>query len=132
MFRTLPAFVLLALVSSCAAPPAPRLLSSAFYGTWTNVVAGYQNWWEIGPNGVKNYGTALANGTCTVEEVVVLDADHIDIRFGNSGVVHLYLDERSSLVLERNGRSAVHKRIAPAEICRTDDGKYSPGAPFPS
>jgi hypothetical protein len=131
VFLRASALVVAIALSSCASLPERKQLSPTFYGTWMNVVAEYQNWWEIGPSGVKNFGTALGGGRCTVNEAIVLDESHIDVSFGNSGVVFMYTDDQGRLIFERNGRRGAHRRIEPSEICRRGDGTHFPGAPYP-
>ncbi len=133
-----PATVLLATVAlfGCAinTPVAPKepptpVLMSALYGAWANANGNFFNWWEISAVGAVNYGIALDQGKCGARRATVLGTDRLEIPFGNAAIVHLSLGASDLLVFEGDRGRAVHKRVAPTDICRKPDGTYFEGAP---
>jgi hypothetical protein len=97
---------------------------------WTNLYAGYFNWWEIDAAGVINYGIALDAGKCGARRAVVLGPDSIDVPFGNSGTAKMHIISGDLLILEGTGGRAAHKRVNRQNICQRADGSYFVGAPY--
>jgi hypothetical protein len=115
------------------APKGPKelpALSSSFYGTWINVNPEFQNWWTVSPEGVKNYGVDGA-GKCIVNSAIVIDREHINVGFGNAGIVHVRSGEFGTMVFETGHGSATHVRVPPDTICRKPGGAYFESAPYP-
>jgi hypothetical protein len=105
-------------------------LSTAFYGTWTNVDPNFYNWWTISRDGVMNYGVD-ANGKCIGNSAIVIDSEHINAPFGNAGSVHVRSGEFGAMVFEAAHSNATHVRVPPDTICRRPGGIYFDSAPYP-
>jgi hypothetical protein len=106
------------------------VLSSSFYGVWTNVNPNVFNWWVISAIGAVNYGIALNQGKCGGQSAVVLGPNQIYAPpLGSADTAHLRLSESGFLVFEGAHGRALHKRVAPTDICRKSDGTYFDGAP---
>jgi hypothetical protein len=110
-------------------PQSKPELSAEFAGYWANIVAGYENWWVIGPHSVVNYGTALGGGRCTGDNAVILGRDRMEVPFGNAGAVSLSISDGLLLFSMPNG-IAGHRRVPRADICRKANGEYYVGAPY--
>jgi hypothetical protein len=127
------AFLLIAFVGcGCASNRSHTpVLAPAFYGTWTNVNPRYYNWWVISASGAVAYGIALNRGKCGAYSATVVDPEHINVTFGNSGKVHLRISDNGLLVFENVSATAYHKRVEPESICERADGGYFEFAPHP-
>lgn len=110
-------------------PPLAPEVSPQFIGYWTNVVAGYENWWVIEPHSVVNYGTALSGGRCTGNSAKILSLDRLEVQFGNASIVSLSKSNGMMLFTAPHG-IAVHKRVPKTDICRKANGEYYEGAPY--
>ena len=123
------AMLSLILASSCATQKETARLSDDFVGYWMNQHLGYQNWWEIGPMRVLNYGVALDKGRCTGREAKIIGRDRLEVDFGNKGEVRLQIKDGKLLFTSARG-VAVHIRVPPNTIC-SYGGAHFEGAPFP-
>jgi hypothetical protein len=113
------------------APKGPPILSSSFYGTWTNVNPNFHDWWTISREGVMSYGVD-AGGKCIGNRGIVIDREHMNVPFGNAGIVHLRSGEFGTMVFETARGSATHVRVPPDTICRKPGGTYFESAPYPN
>ncbi len=118
------------LVYLWSTPKGPPVLSSSFYGTWTNVDPNFHNWWTISREGVMNYGVD-DGGRCIVNSAIVIDREHMNAPFGDAGIVHVRSGEFGTMVLETARGSATHVRVPPDTICRKPGGTYFESAPYP-
>jgi hypothetical protein len=120
-----------AFLAACATTTATHsTLAPRYFGVWVNVNPSDNNWWQIGPAGVVNYGVALDDGKCTGRAATVLAANRLNINFGNSATVYLRLAEGDLLLFEAGpAQFSLQRRGQATDICRRPDGTYFDGAP---